>query len=249
MRKIKTKYQELKINGIKIPLIIRSYKTSKSVKFFFKDNALTVTKPNYLGSRRLMNIIKQHKDYIYKKHIEGLKNKDSNINNWKTGEKIFYEGKEYTVIRERKKEEPVQIFIEKREKKFRICVPYGMKEEEIKIIVDKCVKNLFKNNTEALIKERLPYWNKITGIKHNSVKVRDAKSRYGSCVTKTKDLRFSGRLIMLPLEKIDAVIVHELCHIIHSNHNENFYKKVADYISNYRDIDKWLNKNSKMIMF
>jgi len=128
-------------------------------------------------------------------------------------------------------------------------VPYWYKEEEIKTAVDKCIKNLFKKNTELLLKERLPYWNKVTGIEYNSVNVRDAKSRYGSCVSKTKDLRFSGRLIMLPIDKVDGIIVHELCHILYSNHSKNFYEKVTQYIANYREIDKWLNKNNRMIIF
>lgn len=249
MKNRKTIYQELNINNIKIPLIIKSYRTSRSVKFFFKNDSLTITKPNYLSEKELEKIIKQNEEYIYTKHLEGLENKDKSINNWKTGEKIFYEGEEYTVIREENESSKIEVFIEKDKKELKIYIPYWLAEDKIKELVDKCIKNLFKKNTESLLKDRLPYWNKITGIEYNSFKVRDAKSRYGSCVSKTKDLRFSGRLIMLPKDKVDGIIVHELCHIIHSNHSKNFYEKVNEYISNYKEIDKWLNKNNKMIIF
>ena len=81
------------------------------------------------------------------------------------------------------------------------------------------------------------------------VKVRDAKTKYGSCIPKTKALHFTSRLVMLKDEAIDAVIVHELCHIVHPNHSKDFYKLVERYIPNYKEIDRYLKKSSKYIRF
>lgn len=53
---------------------------------------------------------------------------------------------------------------------------------------------------------------------------------------------------MLPEDKVDAIIVHELCHIIHKNHSKEFYNLVKKYIPNYDEIDKWLKNNSNLIM-
>ena len=106
-----------------------------------------------------------------------------------------------------------------------------------------------KSNTEVLIAERLPYWSKITKIDYNEVKIRDAITRYGSCMPSKKNLNFSSRLIMLPEDKVDAIIVHELCHMKHKYHNKEFYDLVAKYIPNYKEIDEWLKINGKIIMF
>jgi len=54
---------------------------------------------------------------------------------------------------------------------------------------------------------------------------------------------------MLPKDKVDAIIVHELCHMKHKNHNKEFYGLVSKYIPNYKEIDKWLKVNGKNIMF
>ena len=128
-------------------------------------------------------------------------------------------------------------------------MPEIIQSEEIKQNVDKAIKKLFKCNTEALIKERLPYWSKITGLTYNQVKIRDATSRYGSCMPSKKNLYFSSRLIMLPEEVVDAIIVHELCHLVYKNHDKQFYGLVGQYIPHYKEIDKWLKTNGKMIMF
>ena len=119
----------------------------------------------------------------------------------------------------------------------------------IKIYVDKMIKNIFKNNTEELIAKRLPYWSEITGLKYNKFEIRDATTRFGSCMPSKKNVYFSSRLIMLPVDKVDAIIVHELCHMKYKYHNNDFYNLVSKYINNYREIDLWLKKNSEIIMF
>lgn len=74
------------------------------------------------------------------------------------------------------------------------------------------------------------------------------QANIGSCIPSKRILHFSNRLIMLPEDKVDAIIVHELCHIIHSNHSKNFYELVKKYIPNYDEINKWLKENSKAIL-
>ena len=110
-------------------------------------------------------------------------------------------------------------------------------------------EKILKNNTEILIAKRLPYWAEITGLKYKEVKIRDAITRYGSCMPNKRNLYFSSRLIMLPMDKVDAIIVHELCHIKYKYHNNDFYNLAEKYISNYIEIDKWLKKNGDNILF
>ena len=135
------------------------------------------------------------------------------------------------------------------QKQIEITVPENVEQDTIKIYVDKAIKKLFKNNTEVLITQKLPQWSKITGFNYNQVKVRDATTRYGSCMPSKKNLYFSSRLIMLPDDKVDAIIVHELCHMKYKYHDKQFYDLVATYIPNYKEIDKWLKQYGKIIMF
>ena len=111
------------------------------------------------------------------------------------------------------------------------------------------MKKIFKEETEKLLQNKLKYWKEITKIEYTSFNVRDAKSKYGSCKPLTRQLYFTSRLIMLPEDVINAIIVHELCHIIYKNHSKKFYDLVKKFIPNYDEIDKWLKKNSKEINF
>ena len=143
----------------------------------------------------------------------------------------------------------ISVRLELKTKQMIIMLPEEIEKYEIKESVDKAIKELFKNNTQCMINEKLPYWSKKTGIKYNEVKIRDATSRYGSCMPAKKNIYFSSRLIMLPEDVVDAIIVHELCHIIYKNHNKEFYQLVQKYIPEYKQIDKWLKENGKIIMF
>ena len=241
--------QYLKIKDLEIPVDIKNYKNSKSIKIYFKSNVLTITKPTRLSMKRLTETLKQNEEYIYDKYKKITSSEIDTIKQWRDGEKIYYKGEEFKIIRKIKDTTRIGVNLDIENKQILITLPENISQEDTKKYVDKLIKKLLKSNTEILIAERLPYWSKITGFEYNQVKVRDAITRYGSCMPAKKNLYFSSRLIMLPQNVVDAIIVHELCHMKYKNHNKDFYDLVARYIPNYKEIDKWLKKNGKMIMF
>lgn len=243
-----TKNYYIEINNIKIPANIRNYKNAKSIKIYFKDTVLNVTKPYKVTLKLITEIIRKNEKQIYEQYQKSLENYRKNIINWKTGEIIYYKGEKYVINRTIYNKTKLGIEIDINKNRFNIYVPEGLEELIIKKGLDNIVKKIFKNNTEVLLQDRLPYWSKITKIQYNQFKVRDAISKYGSCVPKTRMLHFTSRLIMLPPEQIDAIIVHELCHIIHPNHSKEFYNLVKRYIPDYDIKRKWLKENSNIIL-
>ena len=239
----------IKIKDVEIPINIKNYRNSKSVKIYFKGNVLNITKPARLSNKRMIDILIAEEQDLYDKYKKIISSEISSIKQWKNGEKIFYKGKNFNIIREYTKKLEVNVKIDEENNQFLIIVPQDVEQEIIKKSVDKIIKKIFKNNTEALILRRLPYWCKITGFDYNEVKIRDAITRYGSCMPSKKNLYFSSRLIMLPENIVDAIIVHELCHMKYKYHNADFYNLVEKYIPNYREIDNWLKKNGDNIMF
>ena len=239
----------LKIKELEIPTEIKNYKTSESIRIYFKGNVLNITKPTRLSKKRLLQILKDQEDDIYNKYKKILDSEIDSIKQWKTGEKIYYQGEEFSIVRNITDSKQISIVLQPDNKILLIKVPQDLEQNIIKQTVDKAIKKLFKNNTEVLIAQKLPYWSKITGFKYNEFKIRDATTRYGSCMPSKKNVYFSSRLIMLPDDKVDAIIVHELCHMKFKYHNKDFYNLVQTYIPNYKEIDEWLKQNGKIIMF
>lgn len=239
----------IQIKDKKIELLIRNYRTAKTIKLFFKGEILNVTKPTRCSYKMVLDLIKENEEKLDQQYGKQTLNKNTYVKHWKTGEQISYRGELFTIIREEEnKTKKIKIFLKEEHKKIWITVPVEAHESEIKKAVDKGIIKILKKNMEMILQEKLPYWSKITNIQYHTFKVRDAISKYGSCIPKTKALMFSSRLIMLPDNIIDAIIVHELCHITYKNHSKDFYQLVKEYIPNYDDIRKWLKRNNHIII-
>ncbi len=89
-----------------------------------------------------------------------------------------------------------------------------------------------KERARILVHDRLIHWNQFYGHTYKRVAIRNQRSRWGSCSTK-QNLNFNYRLVFLPIELVDYVVVHELCHLKHFNHGPEFWLAVAEQIPNY----------------
>jgi predicted metal-dependent hydrolase len=69
--------------------------------------------------------------------------------------------------------------------------------------------------------------------------LKEWKRRWGECHP-NGDLKFNWRLIMLPWEIIDYVVVHELAHLKVPGHNPRFWRVVAATLPDYAPRRQWL---------
>ena len=73
------------------------------------------------------------------------------------------------------------------------------------------------------------------------MELKDWKRRWGECHP-DGTLKFNWRLIMLPPEVIDYVVVHELAHLKVPGHNPRFWGQVATLLPDYASRRRWLNR-------
>ncbi len=59
--------------------------------------------------------------------------------------------------------------------------------------------------------------------------VGNQKQRWGSCTPSTGEIRISDRIAGFPLWVLDAVLVHELAHLVHLNHSPAFHELANRY--------------------
>ncbi|MDD5527672.1 MAG: M48 family metallopeptidase [Patescibacteria group bacterium] len=101
---------------------------------------------------------------------------------------------------------------------------------------------LNKKAAERLVWGRLEHFNSFYNFSYNRVCVRDQKGRWGSCSAK-KNLNFAYRIVFLPQELADYLIVHELCHLGEMNHSARFWALVAKAIPGYKIFRRELRRN------
>lgn len=104
-----------------------------------------------------------------------------------------------------------------------------------------------KRKAKNIIPQRVEFYAQKSGISYKRIAIRLQKSRWGSCSAE-ENLNFNCLLVLMPIEILDSVIVHELCHRKHMNHSRAFYNEVYAIFPDYNRCDKWLKQNGKLYL-
>jgi hypothetical protein len=113
-----------------------------------------------------------------------------------------------------------------------VQIPARLKGKERARFVDELVQRLMSqrpqtNAGDASLEERARVLGElyVPGAAATSVRwVANQRRRWASCSPATREIRVSSRLRQCPEWVIDAVLVHELAHLIEADHSAAFYR-------------------------
>ena len=233
---------ELIIDGKDIDVRIKSNSLSKRVSVKYYNGYIVVVKPTYLSNKSIYKILNENRLNIekdYKKYIPEIMMKEKFIT---SGTIFLYDGKSLEIsivlVDENK------IYSKVIDDKLVIYISNKVDSKVKNTVIVKYLKELYKRFTYEFLDIELLYWSKILNLKFNNYRVKDVKTRWGSCAKESKNLNFSLRLAMMPKNVRASIIVHELCHLKEANHGCKFWKLVYKYIPDYDECKKWLKENS-----
>lgn len=84
---------------------------------------------------------------------------------------------------------------------------------------------------------------KTVKIDYKKLDIRCVKTRWGSC-NRQQRIMLNAMLILLPIEIIEYVCIHELVHILHFNHSSAFWQTVEKFCPQYKIYQKQLKNFS-----
>lgn len=96
-----------------------------------------------------------------------------------------------------------------------------------------------KKSAHALVVEKVRHFASKYDFKYRKITIRNQKTRWGSCSRKG-NLSFSYRIVFLPGELQNYLVVHEVCHIKEFNHSRAFWDLVAQEIPDYKKLRRRL---------
>lgn len=94
---------------------------------------------------------------------------------------------------------------------------------------------------KVIIPDRVAYFAGIMNVTYNRITIREQKTRWGSC-SSTGGLNFNWKLVLMPEEILDYVVVHELAHRKEMNHSEAFWSEVEKILPDYKVRRRWLKE-------
>lgn len=100
------------------------------------------------------------------------------------------------------------------------------------------IQRFLKKNAKKYIDLRFEFFFEQLQIHNISLQYGFYKSKWGSCTPKKHKICFNVNLIFMPLEFIDAIILHELAHLYHLNHSKDFYDLLCTWLPEYKQVMK-----------
>jgi hypothetical protein len=78
------------------------------------------------------------------------------------------------------------------------------------------------------------------------VTIRNQRSRWGSC-SRAGAIALNFRLVQMPPDIRDYVLIHELMHLKQQNHGRRFWALVEQACPSFRDAERWLRREGRRL--
>lgn len=82
----------------------------------------------------------------------------------------------------------------------------------------------------------------VLGVSFQKIRIANQRTRWGSCSSKGT-ISYNWKLVLMPEEIMDYVVVHELCHLKEMNHSVHFWNLVASVLPDYTVRRAWLKQH------
>ena len=204
-------------------------KSKKTLSLKISENGLVVSAPLFMSEKKINQIVISKIKWIKKKLelIEPQKNKLF-IKNRASFDLLGKEIK-ITLLDGNNKIEWVD------ENNLKIFFKDQDDQKKLKTFFIKWLKEIALD----YFSQRAYEISKLYAIPSNSILLSNAKSRWGTCNSKT-EVRINWRLIQADPYVIDYVICHEFAHLTHMNHSRNFWNLVEKLCPNYKLAENYL---------
>ncbi len=151
-----------------------------------------------------------------------------------TGEEIYVWGMPYTLV---VSEKTGASGIDWHKDGIILTCKHDSITEERKRILDRW----YREELNKRIPDLIGHWEKVMGVKASGFRIRDMKTRWGTCNTRTGNICLSLQLAKKAPRCLEYVVVHELAHLLEGSHNSRFKAYMDQFLPDWRQIKKEMN--------
>lgn len=182
---------------------------------------ITVKAPKEASEEMIMSVVGKHGKWILEQsQILEAARANPQAKEYQDEGKFLYLGKEYLL--------------------HELIQTGELSEEELK----KELKKFYFAKCKKIVGERIKDYQAELRVKPKSIEVVESRTKWGSC-SSDKKLTFNYRLAMAPVEVIDYVIIHELCHLLHMNHDRSFWRRLGSIMPDYKEKQDFLARHGE----
>ncbi len=203
------------------------------------DKSIIVRAPRRISHKELDKVLQKKANWIIKKlhHCEKLAPRNM-TKNYTEGEEHFYLGRQCRLKLSSGNVNEVKLSGDN----FEITCREKWDSDKIKSLLEGWY---WSKAEETFIKHIDKWWPLFEkrGFSRPRLRIKKMKTRWGSLSTKG-NLSLNVELIKAPEECIEYLVVHELCHLEHHNHGQDYYRLLEELLPDWKERRKQLKQSA-----
>lgn len=161
--------------------------------------------------------------------FEEVQPENHNVKDYVSGESFKYLGKQYRLRVIESETEGVKYY-----RGFIYLFVKDMQDSKRK---EKLFNEWMRNKAEIIFNESLDKMYALVQkykVRKPKLMIRTMKARWGSCLRDSQAILLNFELIKAPKYCIDYVVLHELIHFVHKNHDQKFYSFLTSLMPDWK---------------
>ena len=206
------------------------------------DGSVQVMVPATLSEQKILELVNRKSLWIRGKiaefkEIQGKSKEKEYV----SGESFTYLGRNYRLkIVNSETNDGVKLM----NGRFYVPVPPDRPQKlHDKVVIDR-LSTWYKQHAVVRLREKTKRYASQMNVCPSFVGIKDYRSRWGGCSV-DGSINYNWKIIVAPHSIVDYVVVHELCHLVHDDHSNKFWKLLETILPDYAERKEWLKVNGK----
>jgi len=230
--------ETIKIGEIDVELCRRNRRTGSLT--INRDGTVRFSVPLWMKREEIMDFLTSKRKWLEEKYANKQRQLQEDAertqHRCEEGEQFAYLGRKVCLHLIYNKEAEYDVKLVGDE--LRLSAPRELKTRERVALVN-C---WYYRQLQNIISELTTKWLKAMNERPlTNIVLKPYKSKWGCCRPQRREVSFNTRLIFYPIEAIETVVVHELCHLKEIHHNAHFYSLMTHYLPRYKEYEKALH--------
>lgn len=233
-KKIKEKQmEELMLEGIAISVVKKSIK-NMYIRVTPPEGEVKITAPIEVSDDCIRKFALSKITWIKKQREVCKKVSPKTDREFVTGESCYLWGRKY-ILDVQDTDYGSRVFLWGENLVLRIGK--STKEER-----EQALNDWYRRELNRAVPDVLKRCEKIVGVSAKEWRIKNMRTRWGTCNVAKKRIWLSLQLAKKPPECLEYVVVHELVHLLERNHNEVFYGYMDEFYPGWREVKRRLNE-------
>lgn len=223
----------LKIEDLEIEIVKKKIKNAH-IYIYPPDGRVRVTVPERIGNSQLLDMITSRMSWIRENRLKYICASKRQEMRYMSGDMIPVWGREL-VLEVCENQTTNSIVMDGDKMRLNVTLKVQECGQRKKIIYE-----WYRRELKTEILQISAEWEDIIGVRAREWRVKDMKTRWGTCNVRDERIWINLQLAKMDRECLEYVIVHELVHLLERSHNHIFRAYMDKYMPDWRNRRKRL---------